>query len=73
MLISFEFVCARARDLLIRDEPAAEVAQAVGFVDKAVGFVDQSHLIRRSRDIYGTTPGSYARESEIAKTHRRNA
>jgi AraC-like DNA-binding protein len=66
MLISLEFVCARARDLLIRGEPAAEVAQAVG-------FVDQSHLIRRSRDIYGTTPGSYARESEIAKTHRRNA
>jgi hypothetical protein len=34
MLISFEFVCARARDLLIRGEPAAEVAQAVGFVDR---------------------------------------
>jgi AraC-like DNA-binding protein len=28
--------------------------------------VDQSHLIRRFKDVYGTTPGSYARESRLA-------
>ena len=49
-----------AREMLIHGDPAAEVAYAVG-------FVDQSHLIRRFKGVYGTTPGRYARESWIAQ------
>lgn len=49
----------RAREMLIRGEPAARVAVAVG-------LVDQSHLIRRFKDAYGTTPGRYCRESGVA-------
>lgn len=46
----------RACALLAQGEPSAAVAAAVG-------FVDQSHLIRRFRQAYGVTPGSYVRDS----------
>lgn len=42
-----------ARRLLAAGQPAAQVAQAVG-------FADQSHLIRQFRAAFGLTPGRYA-------------
>ncbi len=42
--------------LLAKGEPSAAVAAAVG-------FADQSHLIRRFRQAYGVTPGSFVRDS----------
>ena len=41
-----------ARSLLLRGEPAASVAAAVG-------YVDQSHLTKRFRAAYGITPGQF--------------
>lgn len=46
----------RACALLATGEPSAAVAAAVG-------FADQSHLIRRFRQAYGVTPGSFVRDS----------
>ena len=43
-----------ARVLLRRDEPPAQVAAALG-------FVDQSHFTRRFRAAFGITPGQYAK------------
>lgn len=46
----------QACTLLAKGEPSAAVAAAVG-------FADQSHLIRRFRQAYGVTPGSFVRDS----------
>lgn len=46
----------RARCLMLDGEAPA-------FVAGLVGFVDQSHLIRRFKQFFGTTPGRYLRES----------
>jgi AraC-like DNA-binding protein len=51
---------AKARELLLAGESAAEIAAAVG-------FVDQSHLIRRFRGAYGVTPARYVRDSRIVQ------
>ncbi len=51
---------AKARELLLAGESAAEVATAVG-------FVDQSHLIRRFHGAYGVTPARYVRDSRIVQ------
>jgi AraC-like DNA-binding protein len=42
-----------ARQLLLKGEPAASVAAAVG-------YVDQSHLNKRFRAAFGVTPGQFA-------------
>jgi AraC-like DNA-binding protein len=42
-----------ARQLLLKGEPAASVAAAVG-------YVDQSHLTKRFRAAFGVTPGQFA-------------
>jgi len=42
-----------ARRLLLKGEPAASVAAAVG-------YVDQSHLTKRFRAAFGVTPGQFA-------------
>jgi AraC-like DNA-binding protein len=46
----------RAKQLLSRGHPTADVAQAVG-------FADQSHLTRRFRAIVGVTPGRFQKMS----------
>jgi len=47
-----------ARRLLVSGQPAAEVAAAVG-------FSDQSHLIRRFKQAFGMTPGTYVAASVL--------